>query len=106
LASDNVDRAAREQQSILRALANTPEQFEATSKFFYETTKKLIARHSYTLIGGKTNSIDIVRDVLKAVPVQWVATQVVSTYIFLGSFYVLANMVLLGWYPAQRNSHR
>jgi len=76
LASDNDERAAREQQSILRALANTPEQFEATTKFFYETTKKLIQRHSYTLIGGKTNSIDIVRDVLKAVPIQWVATQV------------------------------
>jgi hypothetical protein len=41
--------------------------------YFRDTTRKLINSHSFTLVGGKTCVVDIVRDVLKVVPVYWAA---------------------------------
>jgi linoleate 10R-lipoxygenase len=78
LATDAPERGEREQRSIFKALAETPEQVEAITKFFYETTKALIAKESYKLVGGQKSALDIVRDVFRVVPIQWVASQVVS----------------------------
>jgi hypothetical protein len=61
-------------------VANTPEQIDAAGQYFYETTQKLIDLHSYTFVGGKVKSIDLVRDVLRAVPIHWVATQLVRGF--------------------------
>jgi linoleate 10R-lipoxygenase len=47
-------------------------------KYFYETTKKLIVGHSFTLVGGKVAGVDLVKHVLRVVPVLWVATDLVS----------------------------
>lgn len=78
LATDAPERGEREQRQLLKALAETPEQVTAITKFFYESTKALIAKGSFQLVGGKRNGLDIVRDVFRVVPIQWVATQVVS----------------------------
>ena len=78
LATDTPEKGDRDQRQTLRALAETPEQVEAITNFFYENTKALIAKESYKLVGGEKSALDIVRDVFKVVPIQWVATQVVS----------------------------
>ncbi|KAJ7074134.1 linoleate diol synthase [Mycena amicta] len=41
--------------------------------FFRDTTRQLIATSSFKLVGGKTCVVDIVRDVLKLIPVYWSA---------------------------------
>ena len=84
LATDAPERGEREQSQVFKALAGTPDQVAAITKFFYETTKALIAEESYGLVGGKTSGLDIVRDVFRVVPIRWVATQVVSGTFFMG----------------------
>ena len=66
---------------MLKALAGTPEQVESITDFFYESTKTLIAKESYKLVGEVPNALDIVRDVFRVVPIQWVATQVVRSVV-------------------------
>jgi len=78
LATDAPERGEREQRQVFKSLAETPEQVDAITTFFYETTKALIKQESYKLVGGKKSGLDIVRDVFRVVPIQWVATQVVS----------------------------
>ena len=78
LATDSPERGEREQRQMFKALAETPEQVDQITRFFYENTKALIAKESFKLVGGKTSVIDIVRDVFRVVPIQWVATQVVG----------------------------
>jgi hypothetical protein len=77
LATDAPERGEREQRQMFKALAETPEQVDAITKFFYENTKALIAKDSYKLVGGKRSALDIVRDVFRVVTIQWVATQIV-----------------------------
>ena len=78
LATDTPERGEREQRQILKALAETPEQVDVITKFFYDNTKALIAKQSYKLVDGERSALDIVRDVFRVVPIQWVATQIVS----------------------------
>ena len=78
LATDAPERGVREQRQVFKSLAETPEQVDAIITFFYENTKALIAKESYKLVGGKKSGLDIVRDVFRVVPIQWVATRVVS----------------------------
>ena len=85
LATDAPERGEREQRQLLKALAETPQQVDAITKFFYENTKNLIAKESYTLVGGKKSGVDIVRDVFRVVPILWVATEVVSEAFSLGN---------------------
>jgi hypothetical protein len=51
---------------------------DSIGRYFYETTQKLIAEHSFTLVGGKTFGIDLVKHVLRTVPVFWAASDLVS----------------------------
>lgn len=44
----------------------------AIRRFFFEKTRELILRESYTAVASPVRSVDIVRDVLKAVPIHWV----------------------------------
>ena len=76
LATDAPERGEREQRQIFKALAETEEQVDEITRFFYEKTKALIAENSYDLVGGKTRALDIVRDVFRVVPIQWVASLV------------------------------
>ena len=74
---------------------NAQDLVEQIGKFFYDTTKKFIASESYTYVGGKICGVDLVREVLRVVPVHWAAIDLVSfnndqshVYIFL---FVLMN---------------
>ncbi|KAJ8091181.1 hypothetical protein PM082_004157 [Marasmius tenuissimus] len=67
-ASDNRD----EQQRVLKIL-NLPESQAETCEFFYKTTLRLASENSWALVGDQTCGLDVVRDVLKVVPVYWVA---------------------------------
>jgi len=78
LSTDTPERGEREQRQVFKALADTPEKVDAITKFFYENSKALIAKESYRFVDGKRSGLDIVRDVFRVVPIQWVATQVVS----------------------------
>ena len=51
---------------------------EQIGKFFYDATKKAIASESYTHVGGKICGVDLVRQVLRVVPIYWVAIDLVS----------------------------
>ena len=77
LATSSPERGERERGQMLNTLAESPEQIKAIANFFYQRTKALIAKESYELVGGKHSALDIVRDVFRVVPIQWVATQVV-----------------------------
>ena len=79
LATNSPEQGEKEQSQMLKALAETPEQVEAIGNFFYENTKALIAKESYQLVGGEHSALNVVRDVFKVVPIQWVATQVVRS---------------------------
>lgn len=67
----------KEKQAVLDVL-NSPELVERIGKYFYDTTKELIASESYTLVGGKISGVDLVRQVLRVVPIYWVAIDLVS----------------------------
>ena len=75
-ASESLDRRERDQRLMSQVLAEAPEQVESITKFFYENTRALIEKESYGFIGGKKSALDIVRDVFRVVPIQWVAAQV------------------------------
>lgn len=62
-----------EQLKVVGALAGTPEAGAEIAKFFFEKTRELINSNSFNLSGSKTRSVNLVRDVLKAVPIHWIA---------------------------------
>ncbi|KAJ7623211.1 linoleate diol synthase [Roridomyces roridus] len=63
----------KRQREIYTKLFESPEHLDKVGTFFRDTTRKLVASHSFTIVNGKTNVVDIVRDVLKVVPVYWAA---------------------------------
>ncbi|KAG6860884.1 hypothetical protein C0995_006439 [Termitomyces sp. Mi166 len=64
------------QEKVYKALADSPESIDNLGRFFYDTTRKLIDSHSYKLVGKNTRGVDVVRDVLKYVPVYWAASEI------------------------------
>jgi len=75
VASEN---GAGEQKQFISALAPSPEAVSNIGTYFYNKTTELIRQHSFSLIAEKTRAVNIVRDVLKFVPLHWAATEVVS----------------------------
>ncbi|KAG0693723.1 heme peroxidase [Suillus ampliporus] len=73
VASEN---GVEEQKQFIGAVAPSPEAVSKIGTYFYTKTKELIEQHSLTLIGKKTRAVNIVRDVLKFVPLHWAATEV------------------------------
>ncbi|KAF9512302.1 hypothetical protein BS47DRAFT_1486396 [Hydnum rufescens UP504] len=51
-------------------------ELEVTGKYFYEKTLQLLQEKSFWLNDEVTNFVDIVKDVLRLVPVHWVSTQI------------------------------
>ncbi|KAF8074859.1 linoleate diol synthase [Lyophyllum atratum] len=64
------------QEKVYKALADSPESIAQIGSFFYETTRDLIDSRSFALVGKKTRSVDIVRDVLRLVSVHWAASEI------------------------------
>jgi len=77
LASNNDTESQRDQREVLRILQASPDQAEKIAHYFYERTRKLIISKSYTLADEGTKFVDIVRDVLRYVPLYWTATELV-----------------------------
>ena len=74
IASEDAARASKEQQAVINALVgSSPESFKKQTKYFYDKTRELIKAQSWTTVGATKNNVDIVRDVLKYVPVYWAA---------------------------------
>ncbi|KAG0701786.1 heme peroxidase [Suillus ampliporus] len=70
------ENGAEQQQQFISALAPSPQAVSEIGTYFYNKTKELIEQHSFALIGEKTRAVNIVRDVLKVVPLHWAATEV------------------------------
>ncbi|KAA1469100.1 linoleate diol synthase, partial [Dentipellis sp. KUC8613] len=75
IAAEDVERGEREQREVLRVLAATPEAEDKIAQYFYDKTRALVAEKSYTLADKGTKNVDIVRDVLRYLPLHWVATE-------------------------------
>ncbi|KAH9857342.1 linoleate diol synthase [Lenzites betulinus] len=73
IASNDPARAAREQRAMLDVLVGAPGGEGAVRRYFFEKTRELILRESYAAVASEVRSVDIVRDVFKAVPIHWTA---------------------------------
>jgi linoleate 10R-lipoxygenase len=67
----------RDQREVLRVLSASPAEAGKIAQYFYERTRKLIISKSYTLADKGVKYVDIVRDVLRYVPLYWTATELV-----------------------------
>ncbi|KAF5383694.1 hypothetical protein D9615_003624 [Tricholomella constricta] len=63
-------------EKVYKALGDSPESIDKIGKFFYDTTRRLIDFQSFALVGKKTYSVDLVRDILKYVPIYWAASDI------------------------------
>ncbi|KIM44733.1 hypothetical protein M413DRAFT_442688 [Hebeloma cylindrosporum] len=63
----------KDRQAIVSILSS-PDLLEGIGEYFYETTKKLLSESSFKLVGGKVAGVDVVRQVIRFLPVHWVAT--------------------------------
>jgi hypothetical protein len=77
LASNNDAESQRDQREVLRVLQASPDQTEKIAHYFYERTRKLIISKSFSLSDNGIKFVDIVRDVLRYVPLYWTATELV-----------------------------
>jgi len=51
---------------------------ESIGHYFYDTTQELIAQNSFTLVGGSSFGVDLIKYVIRLVPVHWAASDLVS----------------------------
>ena len=77
LAAEDPVQGAKDHKQVIDALANSAESVDKIEKFFFDNTRELIQMSSYSPVVGKVHIVDIVRDVLKYVPVRWAATEIV-----------------------------
>jgi len=77
LASNDDAESRRDQREILRVLLGSPGQPERVAYYFYQKTRRLIITKSFALSDGTVRFVDIVRDVLRYVPLYWTATELV-----------------------------
>ncbi|KAN0138085.1 hypothetical protein V8E53_003974 [Lactarius tabidus] len=73
LASNKEAESQHDQRDVLRVLG-TQDQTDKNAHYFYEKTRDLIELKSYSLIDKNIKYVDIVRDVLRYVPLHWAAT--------------------------------
>jgi hypothetical protein len=78
VASEN---GSAEQKQFISALAPSPEAISKICSYFYNGTRELIEQTSFPLVGENTRAVNIVRDVLKYVPLRWAATEVVCLHL-------------------------
>ncbi|KAI0642463.1 linoleate diol synthase [Trametes meyenii] len=73
VAANDLVRAAREQREVLDALVGAPGAENQIRKFFFTKTRELVLAGSCQTVGSPVRSVDIVRDVLKLVPIYWIS---------------------------------
>jgi len=75
---------AKEQKHVIDALSGSPQLVKKVGDYFYTATKKQFAEKSFTLVGNKTEGVDIVGKIFRVVPIIWLANLVsVSVVSFL-----------------------
>jgi linoleate 10R-lipoxygenase len=80
LASNNDAESQHDQCEVLRVLQTSPERVEQIADYFYTKTCELIKIKSYLLSDKNIKFVDIVRDVLRYVPLHWAATELVRQF--------------------------
>ncbi|KAI9435341.1 linoleate diol synthase [Lactarius indigo] len=75
LASKDDAESQRDQAEVLRVVGSPPERADQIAQYFYEKTRELINIKSYSLNDKNVKYVDIVRDVLRYVPLHWAATE-------------------------------
>jgi len=76
--ASNIDaESQRDQREVLRVLQAPPNQADKIAHYFYERTRKLILSRSFAVSGKGVKMVDLVRDVLRYVPLYWTATELV-----------------------------
>jgi len=91
---------AEEHKRFIGALAPSSEAVSNICSYFYNDTKELIEETSFSLVGDKTRGVNIVRDVLKFVPLRWAATQVVRLHLMNVDVFFHDDLNT-GWHYAQ-----
>lgn len=71
LASNDPATARKEQQAMLEALVGAPGAVDRITEFFYLKTREMMVSESWGSVKRTTKNVDIVRDVLKYVPLYW-----------------------------------
>ncbi|KIP10018.1 hypothetical protein PHLGIDRAFT_101881 [Phlebiopsis gigantea 11061_1 CR5-6] len=71
LASRDAGRAQREQRAMVAALTAAPGSADAIAQFFYDKTRETVVAEAWTLVNQTVKSVDIVRDVLRYLPLYW-----------------------------------
>ena len=75
-----------EQEAIVHALVHNPENpaklspVDQVGEYFYKATRTQVELSSFTFVGGKARGVDVVRHILKVVPVTW-AAQLVCLFV-------------------------
>ncbi|EGN96758.1 hypothetical protein SERLA73DRAFT_93339 [Serpula lacrymans var. lacrymans S7.3] len=70
------ENGEEEKKEFLGALAPSTEAADAIGKYFFKKTTELIKVKSFSLVGENVRGVNVVRDVLKYVPIYWAATEV------------------------------
>ena len=102
MASNNDTESQRDQREVLRVLQASPDQAGKIAHYFYERTRKLIISKSYTLADKGVKYVDIVRDVLRYVPLYWTATELVCNLQLSNLTSLMGISIgLIGWLDPQ-----
>jgi len=92
-------------EKIHKALADSPETVNHIGTFFYEHTLELIKSNSYSLVGKKSYGVDIVRDVLKIVPIIWAASGIVISSPSTSLLSAIADSLVQAGIPLKTKDH-
>ena len=105
IAPSDSARGEREQRAMLDALTSAPGAVDHIAAKFYQRTRELMVYESWKGVGISHRYVDIVRDVLKFVPLYW-ACEVVSQLISLRLFVCIDIFSSTGRYQAQEQGGR
>jgi linoleate 10R-lipoxygenase len=100
LASNKEAESQHDQRDVLRVLG-TQDQTDKNAHYFYEKTRDLIELKSYSLIDKNIKFVDIVRDVLRYVPLHWAATSLVREFEMLALIRRSLTASWIGRFDAQ-----
>ena len=86
IASNEPSKAAREQRELVEALVGKGGGEDNVKRFFFDKTRELMERESCRAVGSSTRTVDVVRDVLKVVPIYWACDMVSRSCLCARSF--------------------
>lgn len=97
MAPEDLDQGAKEREEIVKALAGSPEATSKIEKFFFDKTREAIKEASFSPVIGGTNIVNLVRDVLRGLPLKFAATEIVRLPLAEPTS-ILSNCYFSGWH--------